>query len=156
MINTEEILMGEKEVLKQWKRLLVRQCNSYTHKHRHTPYNQSLCVSLWQRTTIKPLFIIIFLSFEFCSSSCLETQDYGVETWKPSTLKYLSMERSPTQCTSAVMVVLERLTCLSEELSDTCEESQRILLMWDCSIAGAHNKLSQDLIKCISSVIHHL
>lgn len=37
MINTEEFLIGEKEVLNQWKGLLVRQCSDYIYTI-HSPF----------------------------------------------------------------------------------------------------------------------
>lgn len=74
MINTEEFLIGEKEALNQWKGLLVRQCSG----HMYTMYLPFVFIVLTKNNRcIKESSL---LSLTFWYSSCLNIQDYGMET----------------------------------------------------------------------------
>lgn len=61
MINTEEFLIGEKEVLNQWKGLLVRQCSD----HKYTIYSGFVSVILTKNKVYRKVSIVAFLTLGF-------------------------------------------------------------------------------------------
>lgn len=76
MINTEEFLMGEKEVLNQWKGLLVRQCSDHT----YTIYSAFVSVVLTKNNRfIKHSSLLSSYNLDFGSVHALK---HKIMEWK--------------------------------------------------------------------------
>lgn len=115
MINTEEFLIGEKEVLNQWK---------------------GLCAVNTKTICIHPSFFVLWIKDHCCFLVTfwylsLNTQDDGMETWGSyhectKILLYIStssLEQNATiqSLRSVVTRELKWLTWLSEHPEDSCE-----------------------------------